>query len=257
MNFTRALVRPPSSSFAQGLTAAGLGPPELSRALAQHDAYCAELESCGLRLIRLPADDAFPDGPFVEDAAIVTSRGAVVARPGAAVRRAEVASVRAALERETEILGTIVEPGTLDGGDICEAGGSFLIGLSERTNQEGARQLGRLLEEHGFPSRVVDLRGARGLLHLKSGLAWLGGRRFAAVRELALRPELAGSDFVIVEDHEAYAANCIVVNGRLLLPGGFPRFARDAAVAGHAIVPVAMSEYRKMDGGLSCLSIRF
>src|SRR3954471_433826 len=122
MHFTHAIVRPPAASFADGITSSHLGPPDLEQALAQHEAYCRTLERLGLSLTRLPADPKFPDSTFVEDAAIVTGRGAILTRPGAPSRAGEVAALRGALERWFPELDAIDPPGTVDGGDVCEAG---------------------------------------------------------------------------------------------------------------------------------------
>ena len=143
MPFTHALVRPPAASFADGITASGLGPPDLELALQQHDAYCRALTRLGLSLVSLPPDPRFPDSTFVEDAAIVTGRGAILTRPGAPSREGEVAAVGAALGRWFE-LDRIMPPGTVDGGDVCEAGDHFFIGLSQRTNRGGSGSAGRL-----------------------------------------------------------------------------------------------------------------
>ena len=127
-------------------------------ALEQHDAYCRTLERLGLSLVRLPPDPRFPDSTFVEDAAIVTSRGAILTRPGAPSREGEVAAVGAALDRWFPELDRITPPGTMDGGDVCEAGEHFFIGLSQRTNEAGAAQLAAWLAARGFGSSVIDIR---------------------------------------------------------------------------------------------------
>jgi dimethylargininase len=136
MPFTHAIVRPPGATFAAGLTSSNLGPPDLTLALKQHDAYCRTLEHLGLCLDRLPADPDYPDSTFVEDTAIVTSKGAILTRPGAPSRAGEVDSMRVALGRYFSELDQITAPGTLDGGDVCEAGDHFFIGVSHRTNEE-------------------------------------------------------------------------------------------------------------------------
>lgn len=257
-DFDRALVRPPAATFAAGLTQAALGAPDLELALAQHAAYCAELARAGLELIRLAPEAAFPDSVFVEDTAILTARGVVVTRPGATSRAGETAAIAAALVRLGLEPLRIEAPGCVDGGDVCEVDGRFLIGLSTRTNPEGARQLARHLDALGFGSTTLDVRGlGPGLLHLKSGLSELGDGRLAVVAELADHPRLAGYELVVVEPAEAYAANCIRVNDRVLVAAGHPRFAGALERLGYAVEALEMSEFRKMDGGLSCLSLRF
>jgi dimethylargininase len=257
MHFTRAIVRPPAVSFAAGITSSGLGPPDLALALEQHEAYCRTLERLGLSLLRLPADPGFPDSTFVEDAAIVTSRGAILTRPGAPSRAGEVDAVAAALGRWFPELDGITSPGTLDGGDVCEAGEHFFIGVSERTNAKGAAQLAVWLVERGFESSVIDVRKVPGMLHLKTGLSWLGGRRLLAWSEIVGHAAFRGWEVVEVPPGEDYAANCIRVSDTVLVAEGFPRTAALLRRLGHDVTTTGMSEYRKMDGGLSCLSVRW
>lgn len=254
---TKALVQPPATSFASGLTASGLGPPDAALAAVQHEGYVAALERAGVEVLRLAADARFPDGTFVEDAAIVTERGAVLARPGAPSRLGEVAAVAAALERALPLLGRIEAPGTLDGGDVCATESRVFIGLTERTNEEGARQLAALLALAGRRAVLVDLRGVPGLLHLKTGIAYLGEGRLLAWETLARREELRGLEVLPVPTDEAYAANAVRVNDRVLVADGFPETRDRIERAGLATVAVPVSEFRKMDGGLSCLSIRW
>ncbi|HEY8258312.1 MAG TPA: arginine deiminase family protein [Gemmatimonadales bacterium] len=257
MRFTRAIVRPPGATFAAGITSSNLGRPDLALALAQHEAYCAALEGLGLALTRLPADPAFPDSTFVEDAAIVTSEGAILTRPGAPSRAGEVTSLGAALTRWFPAMDAIASPGTVDGGDVCEAGTHFFIGRSERTNAEGAGQLAGWLAARGFESSVIDIREMPGLLHLKTGLSWLGGRQLLADREVIGDSAFTRWDMVQVPDGEAYAANCVRVNDAVLVARGFRATTRLIGRLGYEVVEVGMSEYQKMDGGLSCLSVRW
>jgi dimethylargininase len=257
VRFTRAIVRPPASTFASGITSSGLGPPDLPRALEQHEAYCRALERLGLAVSRLPADPAFPDGTFVEDAAVVTSRGAILTRPGAPSRTGEVAALGAALRTWFPELDRIVAPGTVDGGDLCEAGDHFFIGRSARTNAEGVAQLSAWLGRRGFGSSTIDIREMSGLLHLKTGLSWLGARRLLATGEIATHHAFRTWDLIRVPEGEEYAANCIGVNGTMLVAEGFPRTASLLRELGSEVAGLDMSEYRKMDGGLSCLSVRW
>jgi dimethylargininase len=143
--FKNAVVRPPSHNFTQGLTTADMGKPDVPLALSQHEAYCQALENCGVALTRLPADLEHPDSTFVEDTAVLTSQSAILTRPGAASRLGEVDAIRETIRSFYPSIHEIVAPGTLDGGDVCEAGSHFFIGISHRTNQEGARQLSRWL----------------------------------------------------------------------------------------------------------------
>ena len=255
--FTRAIVRPPAPNFAEGLTTAELGAPNYKCALKQHEAYCTALEQCGLTLTRLEPDPNYPDSTFVEDTAILTERCAVLARPGAPSRAGELTSLRDVLKALFPSLHAIQAPGTVDGGDVCEAGDHFFIGISERTNEAGARQLAELLGSFNYTSSFVDIRGVVGILHLKSGLAFLGDGRLAVIEALSSRAEFRDYDLVSVNAGEEYAANCIRVNDRVLVAAGYPSWERKLRDLGYQTIALDMSEFRKMDGGLSCLSLRF
>ena len=255
--FKRAIVRPPAANFADGLTTAGLGAPDVALALEQHARYCEALQRCGLAVTRLEPDLRYPDSTFVEDAAVLTEHCAILTRPGAPSREGEVAAIRDVVHRFYSRVQTLTAPATLDGGDICEAEMHFFIGVSERTNAEGARQLAGFLAQEGFTSSVVDIHGVPGILHLKSGLTYLGHNRLVVIDALAGHPAFKGYDLVRVDPAENYAANAVRVNDYVLLAAGHPTLEATLRRLGYAVLPLEMSEYQKMDGGLSCLSLRF
>ncbi|MDP9087959.1 MAG: arginine deiminase family protein [Pseudomonadota bacterium] len=250
-------MRPPGELFANGLTSSSEGRPKLAKALIQHEAYCRALRACGLVVHELRAEAGHPDGTFVEDTAIVAPRVAIATRPGAESRRGEVSSVAALLARLRGSLEVIEAPGTLDGGDVCQVDEHFLIGLSARTNEAGAAQLRAILSRHAYTSSIVDMRTQRKFLHLKSGIAYLGGRCFVGAHDLQRLCGIADEEFLQVSEKEGYAANCIQVNDRVLIAAGYPAMAQALAARGCRIEALDMSEFRKMDGGLSCLSLRF
>lgn len=252
-----ALVCPPGASFADGLTTVALGAPDLARAREQHARYCAALAELGLALVELAPDGRFPDSTFVEDTAVLVPGLAVITRPGAASRLGETEAVEAALHALFARTERIRAPGTLDGGDVCEAGGHVFIGLSQRTNEHGARQLAALLAQQGLTSTLVDIRAVPGILHLKSGLAHPGKRDLLVIDALAAHPAFEGWSLLRVPRVEEYAANCVRVNERVLVPAGFARVAELLERAGHAPLALDMSEFQKQDGGLSCLSLRW
>ena len=257
-------MRPPGVNFAAGLTSAGDGAPDLELALQQHARYCEVLRTSGLELTRLDPDPAYPDGTFVEDAAIVTARGAILTRPGAPSRTGEVDSVEIALHAHA-IGGTAIRrieaPGTVDGGDVCEADRHFVIGVSARTNEDGANQLKVHLESMNFSASIIDIRASKTLLHLKTGIAYLGDGVWMAVA--GLEPEIESlariymRALITVPRGEAYAANCVRVNDSVLVPSGYPGAVAELRSRGFRPVLLDMSEFKKMDGGLSCLSLRF
>lgn len=252
-----AVVRLPAPTFAEGLTAAQLGAPVLEKALEQHARYCEALERSGLAVTRLDADARHPDSTFVEDTAVLTPRGTILTRPGASTRVGEVAGVRPILEQLRGSVRAIGAPGTLDGGDVCETDQHYFIGISERTNEEGARQLAAILAEDGYRTTCVDIRRIEGLLHLKSGIAYLGGRLLVAIEPLADLEAFQEYRILLAERAESYAANCVRVNRQVLFAVGFPRLEAALRREGCALLPLEMSEFQKMDGGLSCLSLRF
>jgi dimethylargininase len=145
----------------------------------------------------------------------------------------------------------------LDGGDICQAGDHFFIGISERTNEEGGQQLAGLLEQDGYSSSFVDIRGFEGLLHLKSGIAYLDDRRLVLSKGVEDLATFEGYEIVYVDTDENYAANCVRVNDFVLVAAGYPKFATELSNLGYQTFPLEVSEFQKMDGGLSCLSLRF
>ena len=255
--FQHAIVRRPGDNFNKGLTTAELGRPDLPLALSQYEAYCRALASCGLGLIPLPADLRHPDSTFVEDTAVLTSQSAILTRPGALSRLGEVDGIRQTIARFYSVVHEIAAPGTLDGGDVCEAGSHVFIGISHRTNEQGARQLAEFLAADGLPSSLIDIRRVSSILHLKSGISYLDNGDLVVMDELASREEFAGYNLIRVPLEESYACNCVLVNDRVLMPLGFPRLLDDLTRSGYVPLPLDMSEFRKMDGGLSCLSLRF
>jgi dimethylargininase len=258
--FTKAIVRKPCARFAGGLTTASLGQVDLQRALEQHEAYRHALASCGLDVIELPADEIHPDSTFVEDTAVLTARGAIITRPGAESRRGEIDAIEPVLRRYFNELHSIREPGTVDGGDVCQTGEHFLIGVSKRTNEEGASQLARWLDSIGYTSSLIDIRGISNILHLKSGLAYIGGiggERLLITETLPPHEEFRRYELTYLSSVEQYAANCVAVNGKVLVAAGFDATKNQLEDLGYQTITLEMSEFQKMDGGLSCLSLRF
>ncbi len=255
--FTRAIVRIPGSNFADGLTTVDLGVPHFDEVLHQHTHYCEALRECGLSLTILDHDLRHPDSTFVEDAAILTPNAAIFTRPGASSREGEVAAIRPVVERYYSQTFQIESPGTLDGGDICEAEDRFFIGISHRTNQEGARQLAAHLNALGYTASTIDIRPMTTILHLKSGISYIGDNTLVVMEEMAGNPQFARYNQLRVSPAESYAANSVRVNQRVLIAEGFPKLHGELTARGFSPLVLNMSEFQKMDGGLSCLSLRF
>lgn len=253
MEVTKAITRKPGKNFHQGITQSLLGTPDFELALRQHKAYCIALEKAGVEVIQLPADESFPDGCFVEDTAVVTDAGAMITRPGDPSRRGEVENITDELSK-WKTISMIEAPGTLDGGDVMKVGHHYYIGLSARTNLVGAQQLASWLNTQGYSSSFVEVKT---VLHLKTGIT-------CPTEDLAigLAPYLDQINVahkIELNPVQAYAANCMQVNGHLFLPSGFPEIRAKLAEAlpeSH-FIELELSEFEKMDGGLTCLSLLF
>ena len=248
--FTHALLRRPASNVAEGLTTLDEGRPDAGLTLAQFEAYAAALRDAGLETTILEPLDAFPDAHFVEDVAVITPGATVLTHPGADARRGEVEAIAAHLRADARIEA----PGTLDGGDVLVVGDRVFVGLSTRTNEHGARQLAALVEAQGMECEFVPVTGG---LHLKSSVNAVADDTLLLTRAFAEHPAFASLERIVVPDGEDYAANVLRVNDRVLVPAGYPGTLRALRVLGVEVVELDTSEFRKMDGGLTCLSLRF
>jgi dimethylargininase len=251
--FTIAITRKPGRNFAQGITTSTLGLPDYSLMLEQHAAYVDTLRYLGLEVIVLGALDDFPDAYFVEDTAIVIPDAAIITNPGASSRKGEVIAIEPILAQYRRI-EHIIPPGTVDGGDVLMVGNHFFIGISERTNPEGARQLGKILESYGNTHTTVPLPAG---LHLKSSVNYLGKNSILVTKNFARLTPFESYDKIIVDQSEEYAANTLWVNDCLITPRGFPLCFEKLTALDMPIIELEVSEARKMDGGLTCLSLRF
>ena len=252
--FTKAIVKRPCQNMVKGITTARLGRPDYHKAIEQHDQYIQALEACGLHVTILEADEKFPDSTFIEDTCLITPACAVVTRPGADTRKGETAAVKQALNNTRIQVESIREPGTLDAGDIMMVGDRYYTGLSDRTNPSGADQLGKILEPFGYQVVPIPLST---MLHLKTGLSYLENNNLLAYGEFLTRPEFREFNLLAVDRDEAYAANSIWINEKVVVPEGFPKTRAMIEKQGYKTVTVDVSEFRKLDGGLSCLSLRF
>ncbi len=252
--FTKAITRTPGKSMIHGISNANLGQPIYELALEQHQTYIAALAQCGMEVTVLEADEAYPDATFVEDAALLTPHCAIITNPGAPSRRGEIGRVAEAVSQFYDKVERIKAPGTVEGGDIMMVGSHFYIGLSERTNQAGADQVIAILNQHGLTGSVVPLEK---VLHLKTGVVYLENNNLLAHGEFLETPDFQQYNILQVDEAESYAANCIWVNGTVIVPAGYPHTKQTIESAGYPTISVDVSEFRKLDGGLSCLSLRF
>lgn len=252
--FSKAIVRTPCKNIINGLTSSDLGLPDYNLALIQHQEYVEALRKCGLEVKVLDADEDFPDSTFVEDIALLTPQCAIITNPGASSRKGETAEIKNVLTKYFSNIETINNPGTVEAGDIMMVGDHFFIGLSRRTNINGAEQLINIFKIYGMTGSVVTLDK---VLHLKSGVAYLENNNLAATGEFLSKKEFQKFNILKIDDDESYAANCVWINDHILLPKGFPKAKETIEKVYHNTIEVNVSEFQKLDGGLSCLSLRF
>lgn len=254
MKFTNAIVRKPGRSLINGLTSANLGLPIYEKAITQHQAYVNALKQCDLEVLELKVDENFPDSTFVEDTVLLTPSCAIITLPGAVSRRGEIVQMKKIIQKYYSTIEEINRPGTLEAGDIMMVGNHFYIGISERTNNVGAEQLIGILKKYGMTGSVVPLKK---VLHLKTGLSYLENNVLVASGEFIMYPEFEKFDLIKVPENESAAANCIWVNDTVLFPKGYPKTKQQILDKGYPIIELDISEFAKLDGGLSCLSLRF
>ena len=253
--FTNAIVRTPGRSITEGLSnSITLGLPNYEQAIIQHQSYTDTLTKCGLDVLVLEPCEEYPDSTFVEDVALITPKCAIITRPGAPSRRGEVHEIEFVLKQRFNNVEEIEAPGTIDGGDIMMVGAHYFIGLSERTNLEGAKQIIQILKQYGLSGSTISLKK---VLHLKTGLSYLEENNLVVCGEFIDESSLGQYNPIEIPEKESYAANCIWVNGLVIIPLGYPTTKQRINNAGYAVIETDMSEFQKLDGGLSCLSLRY
>ena len=249
-----AVVRRVSQKFQYGLTTSNLGKPDYNAAIKQHSDYIEAMKKCGVNVKILEADDRFPDSTFVEDTAVVNKDFVVISNLGAPSRKGEEKDIKKVIEEFYDDIKSIEKPGTLEGGDVMKVENEYFIGISKRTNKIGALQLKDILKKYDYICSLVSLKD---VLHLKSGVAYIGDNNIIASGEFIKNPLFKDYNIIEVEEDESYATNCIRVNEYVLIAKGFKKLKDSILGLGYKILEIDMSEFRKMDGGLSCLSLRF
>ena len=253
--FTNAIVRTPGRSIVGGLSdSKTLGLPNYEQAIIQHQSYIDVLTKCGLDVLVLEPCEEYPDSTFVEDVALITPNCVIITRPGALSRRGEVHEIEFVLKQKFKNIELIEAPGTIEGGDIMMVGDHYYIGLSERTNIEGAKQIIQILTKYGMSGSTISLKK---VLHLKTGLSYLEENNLVVCGEFIKDSSLGGYNRIEIPEKESYAANCIWVNESVIIPLGYPTTKQRIKNAGYPVIETDVTEFQKLDGGLSCLSLRY
>ena len=249
-----ALTREPARALdACELTYREREPIDAGAAAMQHRSYREALAACGARVVTLPAVDALPDSVFVEDTAIVLEELAVLTRPGVGSRRGEVALIEPEVARLRPVV-RVEPPATLEGGDVMRLGRKLYVGLSPRTNAEGAAALRRLAAPHGYEVVTVEPRGC---LHLKTGCSALDDEAVLINPEWVDASVFRGLEVVAVDVAEPWAANVLRVADSICVSTAFPRTAEMLAARGRDMHAVEVSEFAKAEGAMTCMSLLF
>jgi dimethylargininase len=250
----RALVRPPGSSFARALSQhPNRDTIDPQRARAQHSRYLEALAGLGIEVRALPPDDENPDSCFVQDLAIVLGDRALLCRPGAASRQPEPDGIKPILVESFPSVDRVEPPGTIEGGDVFRVGDRFVVGLSERTNEEGVEALRRFAAPD---ATVVTAEVREPFLHLLSGLS-VAGDAVLGSETLIDQEAFADLERVAIPDEEATGCNFVVLDHDVVMAAGYPTVRRALEDRGFRAHEVELSEFTKADGGPTCLSLLF
>lgn len=256
--FTKAITRKPCRALVDGITTAmfGEGTPDYNKAIEQHAQYVAVLEELGLEVTDLEGDERYPDSCFVEDPAVVMEHCAIITNSPKDSRNGEKFEILDTIQKfyDDSQIFFIEAPGTMEGGDVMKVGNHFYIGQSDRTNAEGARQFNDIVTQFGYTSSTVPVTEG---LHLKDFVIYLENNNMLV--SPVMNEEQSFKDFnrFVVEADELYAINSMNINGTVLVPEGYPKTLKIIEDLGYPVKVVSTDEFRKIDGSLTCLSLRF
>ncbi len=228
---------------------------DIAKAIAQHQAYQRSLVELGVRLVSLPAAPDLPDAVFVEDPAVVVDEVAIISNMGALSRRPEAASLAETLAQYRP-LKFLVEPATLDGGDVLHVERTIFVGLSRRTNREAISQLSDILRPYDYEVKPVAVRGC---LHLKSACSYLGRGVVLLSQSMIDAEPLRDFELIDVPKEEAGGANALLIDEVVLMPASFPktRSLLEERGSWRQVRTLDLSELQKAEAGVTCTSLIF
>jgi dimethylargininase len=255
--FTKAITRRPCKALVNGIsTYLEEGKPVYENAIKQHDHYVSILKELGLEVTELEADERYPDSCFVEDPAVVMERCAVITNPARESRNGEKYEIVDTIKKfySDDQIFHIEAPGTMEGGDVMRVGDHFYIGMSDRTNAEGAKQFNDIVTRFGYTSSTVPVTEG---LHLKDFAVYLEDNNMLVSAIMNEQPEFKDFNRLVVPAEEIYAINSLYINGTVIVPEGYPKTQKMIEDCGYPIKLIDSNEFKKIDGSLTCLSLRF
>ncbi|MEH6474943.1 MAG: arginine deiminase family protein [Sneathiella sp.] len=252
-HFSHAITRRPARSIVDGLRADDGGNPDFDLFLQHHEIYVEELKKTGAKVTELSALEEFADCVFVEDTALCLNEGAIIMRPGAPSRAGEAGAMRPALEKHFKDVRDI-ETGHIEGGDILVTAREILVGRSERTDFEGVASLRKCVADWGYTVR--ELQTPPDVLHFKTDCGLLDENTILSTRRLADTGCFENYRVLYTAEGEEASANAVCFNGVVLMPAGFSKTAEMLKAEGYQVVEIPNTEAAKVDGGMSCLSLR-
>jgi dimethylargininase len=253
--FSHALTRKPGRSVAKGLRDGGTTDPDPGIFETEHAAYVAALKAAGVTVTELPPNEDFPDSVFIEDPALCLKGAAILLRPGAPSRLGERETLRECLGRNYPKVLDLPEGGYVDGGDILTTEREVLIGLSARTDKAGAENLRPLVEADGRTLRLVETPPE--ILHFKTECGLLDEKTIFATESILVSGCFEDYETIACPKGEEAAANLIRLNDQVFLSKGHPKTAALLRDRGYQVTELATSQAARVDGGLSCMSLRF
>lgn len=256
--FTKAITRRPCRALIDGITTGQFceGRPDYESAVCQHDRYVETLRELGLEVTNLEADERYPDSCFTEDPAVVMEKCAVITNPATASRNGEKLEIVKTIKKfyDDSQIFYIEAPGTMEGGDVMKVGNHFYVGLSERTNEEGAKQFNDIVTRLGYTSSTVPVTEG---LHLKDFVIYLENNNMLVTEVMNGMEAFKDFNRFVVEPEELYAINSMNINGTVLVPQGYPKTLKIIEELGYPVKIMDTGEFKKIDGSLTCLSLRF
>lgn len=253
--FSHAVTRKPCKAVVEGLRAVDTGTPDLALFEQHHADYILALKATGAEVVTLEALEEFPDSVFVEDAALCLPEGAIAMRPGAPSRLREAEAMAPILAEIYGSVQTIAGPGFIDGGDILVTEREILVGTSARTDSRGIEELRQIVAPWGYTVR--ELKTPEGVLHFKTDCSLLDENTILSTERLAKSGCFEGYQVILTAEGEEACANAIRFNELVIMPDGFPETEARLVEAGYNVRKVGNTEAAKLDGGMSCLSLRF